>query len=41
VPATTGYWLITGPAAGDRPEVAAFAAWLQAEVEQASSPLQP
>lgn len=40
-PATTGYWLITGPAAGDRPEVAAFAGWLRAEVERGSSRLQP
>lgn len=41
VAAGTAHWLITGPQAGDRPEVAAFAAWLRAEVERASSTPQP
>jgi len=36
VAAGTSHWLITGPSAGDRPEVAAFARWLKAEVERAS-----
>lgn len=41
VQATTGYWLVTGPAAGDRPEVAAFAGWLKAQVETISTTPQP
>jgi len=39
--ATTGYWLVTGPAAAGRPEVAAFADWLESLGESASTPLEP
>ncbi len=41
VAATTGYWLVTGPAAASRPEVAAFADWLTALGESVSTSAQP